>query len=313
MATKVYEYCTECGRKATKRRTINQISKICNECSNDDPNAATEQVDEEHRRLSTIHEKSDSNSEHEVLNQDITSTSDYWTNMDRLLDKKFKNFEESFKETIMGEVKQITEPITKEVSELKTENKKLKTEITMLKAKEKDHGEKLEKVEKVLKEHQKTLAYNDKGARSKRLILAGVPEEDTQINGTTMKNDREKVMKVLEILNTTVSTVSMRRIGKKGQGAVKRPRYLLLDFANADERNQVKKKSSALKENKDTKSFYLKADLTKKTREEYKRLYDTKKKILDETPNKSVKIDYGKLYVDEVVVDQIEDDNKDFL
>ena len=127
-----------------------------------------------------------------------------------------------------------------------------------------------------------------------------------------MKNDRDKVLKVLSVLGTNITSVNVRRIGKKDQGAEKRPRYIIVEFGTNDERNEVKKKSSTLKDYEATKSFYFKADLTKKTREEYARLYELKKRIMEETPDKQVKIDYGKLYVDDVVVDQLED-NQNFL
>ena len=143
----------------------------------------------------------------------------FWSNMNRLLDSKFKSFEQTIKDSIMGEVKQITDPMTAEVDKLKKENKQLKTEVALLKTKDKEHDEKLEKVEKALKEHQKTLAQNDKGERSKRLILAGMPEVDVKINDKNLKDDREKAEEVLKVLNVDVPIFSVKRIGKKDQGA----------------------------------------------------------------------------------------------
>ena len=102
--------------------------------------------------------------------------------MNKLFDKKFNEFEETFKkDSLMKEVKQITEPISKDVKELKNENKTLKTELTTLKAKSKEQEEKLEKVEQALREHQKTLVKTDKDARAKRLILAGVSEDSLMV------------------------------------------------------------------------------------------------------------------------------------
>lgn len=251
-----------------------------------------------------------------LQSKDFIDSKHYWENMNKLLDVKFNNFEQSFKNSILGEVRQITDPIAKEVKELKDENKKLKTEVTILKAKEKEHGEKLEKVEIILKEHQSTLSRNDKDARSRRLILAGVPETEVTINDITLENDKDKVEEVMKILDPeeeNIRPVNVRRIGKKDQGAEARSRYLLLGFANTSDRNKVKKNSDKLKEREDTKNFYLKADLTKQQRDEYKRLYDTKKRIEDDDPDKDVKIEYGKLYVDNIVVDHVADDKKHFL
>ena len=155
-ASKVSKFCSECEKKATRTRTIDQTSKLCEECSNQ---ANLDTNSEEDRRLSMIKEHEGENSESEVLSHELSNNSkDYWDNMNKLLDVKFKCFEQSFKDSLMTEVKQITDPIAKEVKELKTENNKLKTEITLLKAKGNEHGEKMDKVEKTLKEHQKTLA-----------------------------------------------------------------------------------------------------------------------------------------------------------
>ena len=63
--------------------------------------------------------------------------------------------------------------------------------------------------------------------------------------------------------------------------------------------------------NDDTKLFYLKADRSKEEREEYKRLRDVKKGLLEE--GKTAEIKYGKLYVDDTCVDQINTKVNDFL
>ena len=286
-------FCCKCGKKATGRRQINEVSKQCSDCAETSSEEVGQDVMES--------------------GMEIDNSKDYWENMNRLLDSKFSSFEQSFKETILGEVKQITDPISSEVVALKKENTQLKTELTLLKAQGKEHTDKLDKVEKTLREHQKTLLRNDKNSRSKRLILAGVSEEELQIDEAILTEDREKVDHIIKLLNSNVDVVSARRIGKKDQGAEKRPRFLLLEFKSASDRNAVKKNSSVLKDKESTKSFYVKADLSKKTREEYGRLYEAKKKILEDDPSKTVKIDYGKLYVNDVLIDQIEDDNQDFL
>ena len=110
-----------------------------------------------------------------------------------------------------------------------------------------------------------------------------------------------------------VRVASNRRIGKIDQGTENRPRYLLIGFLNANDRNDVKKKGNKLKEKDDTKSFFIKADSTKQEREQYKKLYDLKKRIEEDEPEKEVKIEYGKLYVDGNLVEQATTDNKDFL
>ena len=249
-----------------------------------------------------------------IRNEDMANSNNYWENMNKLLDAKFNNFELKFKDTILKEVKQITEPIQRSVNDLKAENKELRTQVTTLKAKTKEQDEKLDKVEKALREHHKTLVRSDKDARGKRLILAGVPEAETPINGVNAKDDDSKVKEIINILGVgEISLVSSRRIGKKDQGVDDRPRYILLEFASYKDRNLIKKNGAKLKEREDSKSFFIKADLSKKERGEYKRLYDLKKNLEEQDPAKAVRIEYGKLYVDDTIVDQISTDNNDFL
>ena len=249
-----------------------------------------------------------------IRDEDMANSNNYWHNMNKLLDAKFSHFEQTFKNTILTEVKQITEPIVKDVNDLKAENRELRTQMTTLKAKTKEQGEKLEKVEKALREHHKTLVRNDKDARSKRLILAGMPETRTVINDVEMNDDDSKVREIMRILDAgDLKVMNTRRIGNKDQGTDNRPRYILIEFSCFKDRNYVKKNSAKLKDRDDTKTLFLKADSTKKQREEYKRLYDLKKQNEQEDPQKAVRIDYGKLYVDDTIIDQVATDNGDFL
>ena len=130
-------FCTECGKKCTARQ-FNITNKMCNECGQSDDN---------------------SNSANGATAAVPVNSGDeaFWSNMNRLLDSKFKSFEQTIKDSIMGEVKQITDPMTAEVDKLKKENKQLKTEVALLKTKDKEHDEKLEKGEKALKERQNHL------------------------------------------------------------------------------------------------------------------------------------------------------------
>ena len=117
---------------------------------------------------------------------------------------------------------------------LKAENKKLSTEVPLLKSKNKENDSKLEKMEKVLKEHHTMLTRSDKDTRAKRLILAGIPEKEVTINGVKTTDDAEKGKQIVIILNTNdIAVLKVRRIGKKDQGVDDRPRYLLLEFSSS--------------------------------------------------------------------------------
>ena len=140
----------------------------------------------------------------------------------------------------------------------------LKAEITLLKNKQKGEEETNRKLTKVLKEHQTTLARNDKNDRAKRLLLSGVPETDISINGVRTEKDTEKIEQILNVMELeNVRVTSQKRIGAKDQGAEKRPRFILIEFASIGERNRARKESNKLKNCEDTRMFYWKADKTK--------------------------------------------------
>ena len=96
----------------------------------------------------------------------------------------------------------------------------LKAEITLLKNKQKGEEETNRKLTKVLKEHQTTLARNDKNDRAKRLLLSGVPETDISINGVRTEKDTEKIEQILNVMELeNVRVTSQKRIAAKDQSA----------------------------------------------------------------------------------------------
>ena len=86
--------------------------------------------------------------------------------------------------------------------------------------------------------------------------------------------------------------------------------YIVTLASNAKS-STTKKQSEELKKHDDTKKFYLKPDRSKKEREEYKRLNGVKDRL--EQEGKAAEIKYGKLYVEDTCVDQINTENNNFL
>ena len=276
-------------------------------------------------------EKKEKETANEGEFEQTEQSNDFWSKMDRLfdsklnsfeekinenMDKKLETFEKKFNDNIKQEVKRITDPMQKQLNVLENENKTLKAEITLLKNKRKGDKETNRKLTKVLKEHQSTLARNDKNDRAKRLLLSGVPESGITINGVTSTDDKAKLDEIFKVMDLeNVAVTSHRRIGAKDQGTENRPRFILIEFASIDEQNRTRKGSDKLKECEDTTKFYLKADKTKKEREEYKRLYNMKKQLEEDESyrEKKVEIKYDKLYVDGTVIDKVETENEDFL
>lgn len=246
--------------------------------------------------------------------RDVTNDATFWEKMDVLFDKKLSTFEAKVTEKLMQEVRKITDPVKTEIETVKTENKKLKAEITILKANQKTKDEKVEVLEKSVKEQQKFLARTDKDNRLKRLLLAGVPEkENIKIGNEVAASDRDKVDLIIKscgIDNITVERV--RRTGALDRGTDKRPRFILIEFNSWSERNRVKKEGEKMKDNPETKYYFFKADLSKEEKEEYARLYRLKENITKENPASAVEVKYGKLFVNSVPVDKVKSVHSDF-
>ena len=123
----------------------------------------------------------------------------FWEQMNMLLDTKLNKFKEKLNTNIKVEIKKATDPMKTELDKLTAENKKLNTELTVIKSKQKEEKERNDKMVKVLKEHQTTITRSEKEMRLKRLILAGVPEDDITINGKPCKTDADKVNETLKV------------------------------------------------------------------------------------------------------------------
>ena len=149
----------------------------------------------------------------------------------------------------------------------------------------------------------------------KRLLVGGMTEEEPLIiNEISYENDDSKVEAMLRVMEVNdVPIMNIKRIGNKDRGNDKRPRFIMIEFNNFNERNKVKKASEKLKQNEETKQLRIKADSSKKEREEYTRLYSIKKKILEEDPGKIVEIKNGKLYVNDEVMDEVAKESNYFL
>jgi hypothetical protein len=301
--------CKKCTKKATQKRTLNDEG-LCQECAIKDKHAKN-QADAEERELSVLNELSEE--------QAAVGTQPFWQNMKKLLDVKFDNFEkkieQNIKTAVMEDVKKMIEPLEKEIKDLKKENKSLKLDITTLKAKDKENFDKNKKVEDIVKQHQITLSRSEKESRMKRLLVGGMTEEEPLIiDEISYENDDSKVEAMLRVMEVNeVPLMNIKRIGNKDRGNDKRPRFIMIEFNNFNERNKVKRASEKLKQNENTTQLRIKADSSKKERAEYTRLYGIKKKILEEDPGKIVEIKNGKLYVNDEVMDEVAKENNSFL
>ena len=169
--------CTKCGEQKSKLNKNN----LCRACAN--TNDKTENDD-------TL-QPSDAGQ----------SGSDFWKQMDQMFETKLNKFETSIKTAIMEDVDKLINPVKDDVNTLKTENTDLKAQVINLKAKNKDHVERIGELEKTATQQQKYLVKNDKDQRLKRLLIAGVTEDiDIDYGDVTASNDDAKVKLLLNTM-----------------------------------------------------------------------------------------------------------------
>ena len=154
----------------------------------------------------------------------------------------------------------------------------------------------------------------DRLVHMKRLIFSGIPEnEEWKVQDNTAYTEKQKVELTLKHLEKSeIRPIFVRRVGNIDQGPQKRLRYMLVEFKNQSERNDIKNASSLLNNIEELKTIRIKADLTKEERNEYTRFFKAKEEI-EKDENAVVEVNKGKLIVNGNVVDQVNFNKSLFL
>ena len=212
-------------------------------------------------------------------------------------------------ENLSNQISGINQELKKNEEErksLQAENKNINEKLKLQDARVKNLEESCKKMKTVITKQQSLIVQHDRDARSKRLIISGISQQEWELHGQTADTEKDKVKLVLNYLHKgDIDPVYAKRIGNKDQGPQKRPRYLLVEFKDKSDRNEVMTASSELKNDEETKKIRIKADLTKAEREEYSRIYKEKEKLESEDNTATVIFERGKLIVNGTVVDQL--------
>ena len=195
------------------------------------------------------------------------------------------------------------ESITKVESKQTTLEQKLTASETKIKHLETAN----EKLKTVVTKQQYHISLQDKNARQKNVVIAGLTEDKLKDENSNeiASSDEEKVRVVLEALGLEdIIFNHCRRTGNKDQGPQDRPRFLIIEFQKQSDRNKVRAAAHLLTNFPHLKNLRIKADLNKAEREEYKRLYEVKDKLAADNPNADVIIEKGLLKMDGVQVDK---------
>ena len=204
------------------------------------------------------------------------------------------------------QTKQIAE-LQESKKKLEDDNKDLKQRLKIAETKVKNLETNEAKVKTVVTRQQAYIVKQDKMCRLKNILIAGLSEsEGLRYNEEEAETDKEKVEMILKAIGKDeVEVAHCRRVGNEDQGHEGRGRFLLVEFINQTDRNSVRNASDQLSRIDELKHIRMKADLTKEEREEYKRLYSSRDTLAASHPDEVVRVDRGKLYVGDNVVDQL--------
>ncbi len=165
--------------------------------------------------------------------------------------------------------------------------------------------EKIGKQADVIMQQQLFLEKIDRKERETNIVVLGVPDDQTALDGAT--NDDDKLRKVWEVLDDSTEIRSHRRLGRRDPGST-RTRPILVTVATKDARDKVLEKTPKLKDRGGAYGkVYVKKDVHPAVREEWKRLRaaETTEKERPENQGCTIRLDVRerKLYRNGVVID----------
>lgn len=176
------------------------------------------------------------------------------------------------------------------------------------KARIKDMAETIEKQSAIIMQHQLFLEQVDRQQRETNVVMFGVPDEHTALDGATA--DEAKIQKVMSAVQADPEMVvrSYKRLGQHVPGS-NRPRPLLVKVDSRSVRDSILEKAMSLKNmNEPYKRIYIKKDSHPEVRKEWKRLKDAEEEEKRKPSNAgcNIRLDYRErvLYKDGVAIDK---------
>ena len=163
---------------------------------------------------------------------------------------------------------------------------------------------KIDKQSEIIMKQQLYLEAADRKDRETNLIVLGVPEDGTAIDGAN--NDNEKLDKIWGKVNDQTVRVSSKRLGKTIQTDKTRP--ILVRVISKEDRDIVLEKTKELKgAGEEYKKIYIKKDVHPAVRKEWARLREVERLEKERPENRgaTIRLDTRerKLYRDDTVID----------
>ena len=297
-------FCSMCGRQPTKNRTnkggirtINPVTKICNECETFNANTRTGEGGAR-RKMSAAAANDDDIIEttipEEIANKsgaDLFAT-DIYTIVTTAIQGTNKKIDD-----LKNDVNDRIVTLENRVKILEAEKEKKDDDINTL-----NHT--------VISMHR---AFNslDQGERSTRAVIKHLPEHDMDGNteGEKLTSDLEKIKQICQLMEyhiqeQVLENLKISRIGKERNRI---PRMLKVKFADMKSRDAFIKNSSKMKEAPEVwKKVYIKKDQHPVYVSENNRLRNkmTDLRKLPENAGKDIFIKDGKLTINGSVIDK---------
>ena len=184
----------------------------------------------------------------------------------------------------------------------------LKTRIGVLENEVKEQKEKNGTLTRIVVEMQRSLNKIDSDDREKNLIINGLPEGEIESDGILIREDREKVAKMFNMIEVDGGPWNAVRLGKPTTNG--KTRVVKVVFPSKEARDSAAENSVKLKDlGEPWKKVFLNRDKHPVYRSENNRLrwkmkeYRNKPEFRDNAKER-VKINKGELLVDGAVIDK---------
>lgn len=261
--SKVKKHCVLCGKPETKTRSID-AQFFCDECRKNVPRMQEFAVDDG-ANLSEI------------------SFGNFKTWLTGTLQLAFQEQLQSYMENLQSEIDVVKTELATVKKELHAEKSKVAEQLKTIGSLQTE----LTEVKQTTKDATKYLINVDRNSRQHNVVLFGVSEQEMQLRCTNSaqpvvaKEDSDKVKEILRIAEYEGEVKQHIRLGKKGEGD--RPRPIKVIFDSPTKAAAVISKSFKLKDIVNE-TIYIKPDKTKKENEEFKRVGDRKRELLEQYP-----------------------------
>ena len=203
----------------------------------------------------------------------------------------------------------ISDAVKDAVGGLADEIDGFKTEVGQLKNKLKEVEDESKVLKKVISDQQKFLETVKKEKVRDNVFISGIPNS-MNIGGTNSDDNEAIVLEVLSFVDPNI-TANDYRIIKTFEPRNDLPRHsCLIGFSNLNAKKNIlsnSKKLNGLPETDEKKKVFIKSEQTPLNRKENSRLYQAFKQLQnthEEDESQKVKLERGKLYLNDEIVDE---------